>query len=203
MAAAEHICVVDQARPSAQAVGLGERALVAHGVVVVPTDSVYGLAAACVSGNPGHERIFEMKGRDRAQTLPLLVADYDSLDVLARDVRPWARELVRRFWPGALTIVVEASDALPRDFVAADGSVALRMPDSVLVRELARRCGGALAVTSANTHGAPSPASFDQPASKPRIIIIMTLSAELPASCERNALTYGVRKNSCTNDIHM
>ena len=162
MSETDNRCVVDQERPSAQAVELGERALVAHGVVIVPTDSVYGLAAACTPGNPGHERIFEIKGRDRSQTLPLLVANDDALDVFGRDVRPWARELVRRFWPGALTIVVEASDALPPDFVAADGSVALRMPDSSLVRELARRCGGALAVTSANTHGAPSPASFDQ-----------------------------------------
>ena len=78
------------------------------------------------------------------------------------DVAPWARRVAEAFWPGALTIVVNASPAVPADYRAADGSVALRVPNSELVRALARRLGGALAVTSANTHGAPSPASFDE-----------------------------------------
>ena len=71
----------------------------------------------------------------------------------------WARELAERFWPGALTLVVRASDAVPADYVR-NGTVALRVPDSELVRALAREVGP-LAVTSANTHGMPSPATSD------------------------------------------
>jgi tRNA threonylcarbamoyl adenosine modification protein (Sua5/YciO/YrdC/YwlC family) len=157
-----NICVVDQTQPSAQALEQGIRVLGGQGVVVVPTDSVYGLAAAVAPANAGHERIFEIKRRDRAQTLPLLIADPEDLDVFGAGVAPWAQRVAREFWPGALTLVVNASDAVPADYRAADGSVALRVPDSMLVRKLARKMGGALAVTSANTHGAPSPASFDK-----------------------------------------
>ena len=70
----------------------------------------------------------------------------------------WALALVGSFWPGALTLVVTATDALPAEYLAPTGTVALRCPNSALVRELARRVG-ALAQTSANTHGEPSATS--------------------------------------------
>lgn len=153
---------VDQTAPDVAALDAASAALAAGGCIVVPTDSVYGIGAAAFEGNPGHERIFEIKGRDRAQTLPLLLGDPEDIDRFGADVAPWVAAAARRLWPGALTFVVRASAAVPPGFVAADGTVALRVPDSPLVRELARRAGGALAVTSANTHGAPSPASFSE-----------------------------------------
>ena len=73
-----------------------------------------------------------------------------------------ARALARAFWPGALTIVVRASEAVPVYMRAADGTVALRASSSPVVQALIRACGTPLAVTSANTHGAPAPASFAQ-----------------------------------------
>ena len=130
----------------------------AGGVVVMPTDSVYGIAAAATPSNPGHRRIFDIKRRDLAQTLPLLVSDASELDRPAIDVPSWARSLVERLWPGALTLVVRASEAVPPDYQRENGTVALRVPDSALVRELAREVGP-LAVTSANTHGMPAPAT--------------------------------------------
>lgn len=124
----------------------------------MPTDSVYGIAAAATPSNPGHRRIFDIKRRDLAQTLPLLVSDASELDRLAIDVPSWARSLVERLWPGALTLVVRASEAVPPDYQRENGTVALRVPDSALVRELAREVGP-LAATSANTHGMPAPAT--------------------------------------------
>ena len=106
----------------------------------MPTDSVYGIGAAATPSNPGHRRIFDIKRRDLAQTLPLLVSDASELDRLAIDVPSWARSLV------------------PPDYQRENGTVALRVPDSALVRELAREVGP-LAVTSANTHGMPAPAT--------------------------------------------
>ena len=150
----------DQAHPSEEVLADAEGVLRAGGVVVMPTDSVYGIGAAATPGNPGHRRIFEIKRRDLAQTLPLLVSDPEELDRLATGVPAWARELAGRFWPGALTLVVCASDAVSPEYRRSDGTVALRVPDSNLVRELARRVGP-LAVTSANTHGMPSPATSD------------------------------------------
>ena len=132
----------------------------AGGVVVMPTDSVYGIGTAAVPDNPGYARIFTIKRRNRSLTLPLLVADPSELDRLAVDVAPWARALAERFWPGALTLVVRAAEAVPAQYRRRDGTVALRVPDSKLVRALAREVGP-LAVTSANTHGMPAPATSD------------------------------------------
>ena len=154
------IVACEQESPTPGVLTDAERVLRAGGVVVMPTDSVYGIGAAATPGNPGHTRIFDIKRRDLAQTLPLLVADPSELDRLAADVPAWARSLAERLWPGALTLVVRASDAVPEDYRRANGTVALRVPDSTLVRALAREVGP-LAVTSANTHGMPSPATSD------------------------------------------
>ena len=154
------IVACSQDDPSEEVLADAASVLERGGVVVMPTDSVYGIGAAAKPGNPGHARIFEIKRRDLAQTLPLLVADASELARLAVDVPQWANELAEKAWPGALTLVVRASEAVSEQFCRPDGTVALRVPDSNLVRELARRVGP-LAVTSANTHGMPAPATSD------------------------------------------
>lgn len=154
------IVACDQTHPTSEVVADAARVLRDGGVVVMPTDSVYGIGAAATPENPGHWRIFDIKQRPRTQTLPLLVSDIEELDRLATGVPSWARKLAERFWPGALTLVVRASDAVGDEYRRADGTVALRVPDSALVRELAREVGP-LAVTSANTHGMPAPATSD------------------------------------------
>ena len=123
------------------------------GVLVMPTDSVYGIGCAATPGNPGHGRIFDIKLRDRAQTLPWLVADPSDLSTYGAGLPDYAIRLAVSFWPGALTLVVRASDAVPQEYRATDGTIALRCPDSNLVRTLARDLGSPLATTSANTHG--------------------------------------------------
>lgn len=143
---------VDQEQPSPAVLEEASRTLAAGGVVVLPTDSVYGIGCAAMSGNPGHERIFAIKRRERSQTLPWLVADASDLLVYGHGVPGWALRLADDLWPGALTLVVAASSSVPVEYRAANGTVALRVPDSTLVRELARRVGP-LATTSANTHG--------------------------------------------------
>lgn len=123
------------------------------GVVVMPTDSVYGIGCTATPNNPAYQRIFEIKQRDRSQTLPWLVADKRDLATYGADVPAYADALAARWWPGALTLVVRASAAVPPEYQAADGTIALRCPDSNLVRQLARMAGAPLATTSANTHG--------------------------------------------------
>lgn len=150
----------NQDEPSSEVIADAASVLRAGGVVVMPTDSVYGIGAAATPDNPGHRRIFDIKRRDLAQTLPLLVSDASELDRLAVDVPAWAHTLAERLWPGALTLIVHASEAVPREFQRENGTVALRVPNSALVRELAREVGP-LAVTSANTHGMPAPATSD------------------------------------------
>lgn len=143
---------VSQDEPAADVLAEASRILASGGVLVMPTDSVYGIGCAATPANPAHERIFAIKRRDRAQTLPWLLSDVSDLDRYATDMPDAAKRLAQAFWPGALTLVVRASDEICADYVAADGTIAVRVPDSVLVRKLARRVGP-LATTSANTHG--------------------------------------------------
>ncbi|MBR3383999.1 MAG: threonylcarbamoyl-AMP synthase [Atopobiaceae bacterium] len=144
---------VDQNRPARDVIDRACDVLVGEGVLVMPTDSVYGIGCLASPANPALWRIFDIKHRDRTQTLPWLVADEEELARYGHDVPSSARSLAAAFWPGALTLVVEAADTVPPEYRGADGTIALRMPDSNLVRDIARGCGIPLAVTSANTHG--------------------------------------------------
>ena len=138
------------------------RAAATLGVVVLPTDSVYGICCAATPGNPAHGRIFDITRRDRAQTLPWFVADVDDLARYGLDVSARALRLAERLWPGALTIVVRASAEVPPEYAQpGDGgaTIALRVPASDLDRAVVRALGVPLAQTSANTHGAPAATS--------------------------------------------
>jgi L-threonylcarbamoyladenylate synthase len=148
---------VDQRHPSEDVLARVSELLAADGVVVTPTDSVYGIACAALPKSTAHQRIFAIKRRPAGQTLPWLVADAADLARYGRSVPDEARRLAEAFWPGALTLVVAASDAVPAEYVLAGeggepATIALRCPDSPLVRELARRVGP-LPTTSANLHG--------------------------------------------------
>ncbi|MBM6689424.1 L-threonylcarbamoyladenylate synthase [Collinsella ihumii] len=146
--------------------------LTAGGLILTPTETVYGIGVAigayASSGDEapapatGYGRIFTLKRRDVRQTVPWLVAGERDLDAFGVDVPEGVHVLARAFWPGALTLIVKASDRVPRFMRAADGTVALRASASPVVQALVRACGSPLAVTSANTHGAPAPASFAQ-----------------------------------------
>ena len=151
-----------QDSPEPRLVARVAETLRAGGVAVLPTDSVYGICCAAAPGNPAHARIFEVKRRDRAQTLPWFIADAADLDVYGADVPDWARRLAERHWPGALTLVVRASSAVPAEYAqpGADGPTnALRVPGSELDRAIVRALGRPVAQTSANVHGAPSATS--------------------------------------------
>lgn len=153
---------VSQDTPDARVLERVAERLGDGGCVVMPTDSVYGIGAAMVAGNPGHRRVFDIKRRPYGQTLPLLMADVEDLDTYAAEVSPWVRRLGERLWPGALTLVVRASASVPPEYVAPNGTVAVRVPDSNLVRQLIRQVGVPVATTSANLHGSPSPASAEE-----------------------------------------
>ncbi len=124
-------------------------------VVLVATDTVYGLAA--LPGSKGHNDIFALKDRPTSQVLPWLVADEADLELYARDLPVYAHNLVKMFWPGALTLVVRASDAAcERAEPAQDGTVALRCPDAPALLELMKELDSPLVCTSANKHGMPA-----------------------------------------------
>lgn len=142
------------------------RVLISGGMALIPTETVYGLAAsvtASIAGNmpsTGYRKIFLLKHRDITQTLPWLVADADALDVYGENVPQGARVLAQAFWPGALTIIVKANESVPGFMQAEDGTVALRASASPVAQNLIAACGGPILCTSANTHGAAAPVSF-------------------------------------------
>ncbi len=123
----------------------------AGGLLILPTDTVYGIGALA-SDAAGVSRLLAAKGRDRRMPPPVLVADpAQAFDVVVR-LPDAARALIGAFWPGALTLVLDARADLDWDLGESGGTVALRMPDHPLALELLRRTGP-MAVTSANRTG--------------------------------------------------
>lgn len=123
-------------------------------LVVLPTDTVYGIGADAFSP-PAVARVLAAKGRGRHMPPPVLVGSERTLDGLAVDVPPEIRALVERFWPGGLTVICRAQPSLAWDLGETRGTVALRMPDDECALALLRRTGP-LAVSSANRTGLPA-----------------------------------------------
>jgi len=123
-------------------------------LVVIPTDTVYGVAADAF--NPAAvQKLVEAKGRTRAAPPPVLVPGIPTLDALAESVPDEVRALVAKFWPGALTIILPARSSLTWDLGDTHGTVALRMPSNTIALELLSETGP-LAVSSANLTGKPA-----------------------------------------------
>jgi tRNA threonylcarbamoyl adenosine modification protein (Sua5/YciO/YrdC/YwlC family) len=125
-------------------------------LVVVPTDTVYGIAADAFSA-AAVNLLLAAKGRGRDMPVPVLVSSRAMLDAVVREVTDDAGKLVDAFWPGALTLVLHETPHLAWDLGEARGTVAVRMPDHPIISALIEQTGP-LAVSSANRSGQP-PAS--------------------------------------------
>jgi L-threonylcarbamoyladenylate synthase len=121
-------------------------------VIAIPTDTVYGLAAS-LHHPAALEEIYAIKGREAGKALPVLLDGPDAIDRWAVNVPERAIVLAKAFWPGALTIVLDASPDVPEGVHRGAGTVGLRVPDSEIARAIIRAAGGGLAVTSANLSG--------------------------------------------------
>ena len=126
------------------AIGRGE-------LVVVPTDTLYGLAVDAFNAS-GVQRLLDAKGRTRQSPPPVLIPGIPTLDALAETVPPEVRALVAAFWPGGLTVILPANPSLKWDLGNTNGTVALRMPNNRIALELLSETGP-LAVSSANLTG--------------------------------------------------
>lgn len=129
------------------AIGRGE-------LVVIPTDTVYGVAADAFSP-AAVQRLLDAKGRGRTSPPPVLVPGIPTLDALAESVPEEVRALVAEFWPGGLTVVLRARPTLDWDLGETRGTVAVRMPSDRVALELLSETGP-LAVSSANRTGEPA-----------------------------------------------
>jgi L-threonylcarbamoyladenylate synthase len=137
---------VDAIKTAADSVASGE-------LVVLPTDTVYGLGADAFSHTAVAE-LMRVKGRGRDMPVPVLVGSWHTIDGLVATVDERTRNLVEAFWPGGLTLVVEHAPTLNWDLGDAQGTVAVRMPLHPVAIELLETTGP-MAVSSANRHGEP------------------------------------------------
>ena len=129
-------------------------------LVVMPTDTVYGIGADAFD-NQAVAALLAAKGRGRDMPVPVLVGSWDTIGGLVYSVPQSARELIRAFWPGALSLVVRQAPSLQWDLGDANGTVMLRMPLHPVAIELLREVGP-LAVSSANISGRPAAVTVAQ-----------------------------------------
>ena len=129
-------------------------------LVVLPTDTVYGIGADAFDRG-AVKALLAAKGRGREMPPPVLVSAASTLDAIASAVPGYARALVEAFWPGPLTLVCTQQASLQWDLGDTRGTVAVRMPDHPVALELLERTGP-LAVSSANLTGQPAATDADQ-----------------------------------------
>lgn len=127
-------------------------ALAAGGLVVMPTDTVYGLAAS-LADTAAIREIFRVKDRPEDMPLPVLVASPADAERLVPGELEAHEALLHRHWPGALTVIVRSSPQIPSEVTSGGPTVGLRQPDGDAAQAILRAAGGALAVTSANISG--------------------------------------------------
>jgi tRNA threonylcarbamoyl adenosine modification protein (Sua5/YciO/YrdC/YwlC family) len=148
----------DEACAKSTDVAKAAAALRAGKAVAFPTDTVFGLGVA-VEHASSPEELYRIKRRPANKPVAWLVRGVHDLGVYGESVPEYAYDLVQRHWPGALTLIVRASDAVPQAYQSAQGTIALRMPNSAVSRQLMDLVGCPLATTSANVSGEDAPAS--------------------------------------------
>src|SRR5690242_4387728 len=146
----------DCADPGARATGIASAISAVKGgrLVVLPTDTVYGIGADAFD-NAAVAALLSAKGRGRNMPVPVLVGSWHTIDGLVYTVPDSARELIRAFWPGALSLVVQQAPSLQWDLGDSAGTVMLRMPLHPVAIEVLRDVGP-MAVSSANISGRPA-----------------------------------------------
>jgi L-threonylcarbamoyladenylate synthase len=125
------------------------------GVVAYPTDTVYGLGA-CMTDTTAVDRIFQVKGRPKGMALPVLLADSSQIREIVKTIPPAAQRLADEFFPGALTIILPKSDAVPEIITGGGTTVAYRIPNHPVPLALIKGLGKPIVGTSANLSGQPS-----------------------------------------------
>jgi L-threonylcarbamoyladenylate synthase len=148
---------VDPEWPQRDAIQEAAKWILAGGVVALPTDTLYGLAADPFSAD-AVARVFAVKGRDATRALPLIAADATQIAEHLGHLSRAAERLAQHFWPGPLTLLVAAPRALAPDVTGGTGKVGVRVPADAVARAICAACARPVTATSANLSGAPATA---------------------------------------------
>jgi L-threonylcarbamoyladenylate synthase len=151
---------VNPARPHRDAVQEAAKIVRLGGLVAIPTDTLYGLAADPFSAE-AVARVFAAKGRRSDRALPLIAADAAQIATRLSPLPAAGLRLAARFWPGPLTLIVPAPAGLAADVTGGTGGVAVRVPQHAVARAICQAAGMPITATSANRSGAPPTADPD------------------------------------------
>jgi len=147
---------LDPDLPQQEAIDLAASIIRHGGLVAFPTETVYGLGADAMNES-AVQKLFEAKGRPADNPLIVHISNRGMLDLVATGVSPQGERLIKRFWPGPLTLVLKRKPELSPAVSAGLPSVAVRMPENKIALELIRSAGTPIAAPSANASGRPSP----------------------------------------------
>ena len=145
---------VDPHNPRDERLADAEQVLAAGGVVALPTETFYGLAADSANAD-ALRRVNALKGKDAVSPLLLLLGSVEQVQGVARSLPPEFDRLAKRFWPGPLTLLVPAAEHLDGSLVGEQGAVAVRVPGLSVTRRIAAALGRPICGPSANRHGEP------------------------------------------------
>ncbi len=122
------------------------------GVIIYPTDTFYGLGANCFS-EKAVQRIFHHKKREPTRALSVVISDFGMVEKIATDIPSIFKRISDEFWPGPLTLILKASNHLPRDLLGKTKTIGVRLPALYWLRKLVKKAGFPVAATSANISG--------------------------------------------------
>ena len=147
-------------KDDANGIKIAAKILQNGGVVAIPTETVYGLAASAFN-EEAVNKIFKAKGRPQDNPLIVHTCDLNMTRGIVEELSKDAEKLAEKFWPGPLTIILKRSEKIPSSVSAGLNTVAVRMPSNEVARKLIEVSGLPLAAPSANISGAPSPTSAE------------------------------------------
>lgn len=146
------IIKINPSFPEQPAIEQAAKVIASGGLVIIPTDTVYGVAADAAN-QKALDKLYEIKKRPKDKPFAILIAEKKSVEEFACEIPLVAYKLMRKFWPGPLTILLKAKD---------QGKVGLRMPDNPVASEIIFQSKTALACPSANISDKPAPADFEE-----------------------------------------
>lgn len=185
---------VDHQHPDPNILAAAAAIIAQGGLVAFPTETVYGLGANGLD-TEAVTRIFQAKGRPADNPLILHIASTEDVNNLAEQISANAKVLMDKFWPGPLTVVLQRKSCIPDVVTGGLDTVALRLPDSLIAREIIKRSGCPIAAPSANVSGRPSPTTA--------AAVMADLVGKIDAVVDGGACTIGVESTvvDCTTVV--
>ena len=130
------------------------------GIIAIPTDTVYGIGADPFNAE-AVQKLYTLKGRPEEKPIPLVLGSVNDVEKVAKNIPGFFFHLTDKFWPGGLTIIVEAKNLLPQ-ITAGGNTVGLRIPNQQLLLDILQAFEGPIAITSANLSGQPATTSPEE-----------------------------------------